>query len=468
MQKLYLAFGLCVALVACGSDDNTKRGGAGESCTSRNDCNDGLVCSNNVCTTSMTQQPIDGGPSTPVTPGPVLSGPGESCTKTADCVTGYKCFDGTCLLSAPPVTQPDAAIIYVTVDAGPTAPVNPVLSGRGETCTQSSDCEQGLICLAISATTNLGVCDKATYGFQTGTNTCYAECKTDLDCCEIPLGTTGVSGDGVTVEYNSCADLLKAMTPYNGSNCGDQATISHECFLYKTYCNCATSNPWKCSAQKRCSYGGTCDATVVGELMKGCPVQTRAGFPVPPCNATTLLCASVAAVGGCTTDDECTGSGVADYPGEICAPGECKCLAASGTCYRKCNNELDCAPGYTCDTTQQLCKPAGECTTDVFCALKLGNVGAKCAAVAGSTAKTCRLPCATDQDCSPSGLTAAAVFTGSVCGADKFCGSLGCSSDAECSLEIPGASGSVLGSVKMFCAAPVTTTSVQWVSAITD
>lgn len=158
---------------------------------------------------------------------------------------------------------------------------------------------------------------------------------------------------------------------------------------------------------------------------------------------------------------------VADGAGETCAPAECICLATAGTCYRKCNAELDCKPGFTCDPTQQLCKPAGDCTTEAFCAVSLGNVSAKCAAVAGSTAKTCLLPCKSDQDCSRSGLSAS-KFTGSVCGVDGYCGSLGCTSDAECSLDLKGASGTVLGSVKMFCAAPVAGASVQWTSAITD
>ena len=52
---------------------------------------------------------------------------------------------------------------------------------------------------------------------------------------------------------------------------------------------------------------------------------------------------------------------------------------------------------------------------------------------------------------------------GSICGKDNFCGSMGCTSDAECSLTVTGA-----GSVKMFCAAPVSTSTVQWTSAITS
>jgi len=466
MQKLYLAFGLSVVLAACSSKDNTKRGGDGESCTSHNDCTGSLLCLSGVCRATAAVAPIDGGPTTPVTVPPVLSAIGESCTKTADCVSPAKCYAGVCAL-APTVTVPntDAAIIHVvvdSVDAGAAAPTNPVLGGRGETCTQSADCEKGLICLPISSSTGLGVCDKETYGFTTGTNTCYAECKTKEDCCELPLGLSGSSLDGGTVNFNSCADILRAMKPSTGADCSENPAISHECFLYKTYCNCAAANYWVCTDQKRCSYTNSCDPTVTGEAMKGCPTKTRAGFALPTCNATTKLCAAVAAAGGCKNNDECTGMVVADGAGETCAANECVCVVSAGTCYRRCDNELDCAPGYTCDTTQKLCKPAGECTTNAFCATKLKNAGALCATAADGVTKNCRLPCATDQDCSPSGLSGSA-FTGLICGADHLCGSMGCTSDLECASTASGT-----GSVKMFCLPPVAATVVQWASAITD
>ena len=72
----------------------------------------------------------------------------------------------------------------------------------------------------------------------------------------------------------------------------------------------------------------------------------------------------------------------------------------------------------------------------------------------------CKLPCTTDQDCSPSGLTGA--FTGSVCASDGYCASMGCASDAECFKSVGGAN------IKMFCTAPVVGTANPYASAITD
>jgi len=454
MQKLGLVFGLCVAVTACGGS-SVNRGGLGESCTSRDDCSGNLVCYNNVCSQSVgAPSAADGGGVT--TPLPVLGGAGESCTRRADCSDGLRCFAGICAASEP-----------APVDAGPQPPSNPVLSDRGETCTTSSDCTAGLICLPSLGTSGLGICDVEKYDLAPGANSCHAECKTDLDCCELPLGLAATPIDGGPATYNSCADLLKAMAPFIGSNCNDHPAISHECFLYKTYCDCSASNkPWKCSTEMRCVYNKPCDPTVTGEVMKGCPAKTRASFPVSSCNNLTKTCAA-GGPAGCTMNDDCTGQPVADHPREACAPGECACVIASGSCYRKCDAELDCRAGYTCDTTQALCKPAGQCTTDAFCAVALHDATAKCVAAAGGTAKTCKIPCRTDQDCSPSGLGGTS-FTGSVCGADKFCGSMGCSKDDECSLLITGDDDTPLGSIKMFCAPSAAGTGIEWTSAITD
>lgn len=463
MQKLSMAFALCLGIAACGGD-KINRGGQNESCNSHNDCAGGLVCLNGICSKSATPSVVVDGGVVTATP-TVLSKAGESCSKRADCETGLGCYAGVCALSAPVATPVDAGVVtvtvtntvYVTVDAG----VNTALGARGETCSKTEDCAIGLVCLPLADSVGLGICDLANYGFTTSKKDCANECAVATDCCELPLGTA----------YNSCADLLKAMTPYTASNCSDQTAISKECFLYKTYCDCA-NNPtpaWAC-VSGQCSYTRACDPTVTGEKMNGCPAKTRSSAPVPACNATTRKCVAAAAVTGCTTADDCTTLGTSDT-GETCAPNECVCLTDTARCYRKCNADLDCRAGYTCDITKQVCRPAGSCTvgSNAYCAQTLQNVSAKCvASTAGATTGTCRIPCTIDQDCSPSGILST-KFNGTVCGADKFCGGLGCNSDAECSLSITDGT-TVLGSVKMFCAehAAGTGPAVDYASAITD
>jgi hypothetical protein len=457
MQRILMALGLCAAMAAC-SSEKINRGGLGESCTSHNDCSGDLLCYAGVCLATAATPPssADGGATTPLTPTAQLSKAGESCTKRSDCEIGLGCFSGVCALTAPPPVDAGIIIVtetvYVPIDAG----VNTALGGRGETCSKTQDCDIGLICLPLGEASGLGICDVANYGFKTGTMTCGNECEKKEDCCELPLGTT----------YNSCADLVKAMLPATPATCADQASVSKECFLYKTYCDCATSNPWTCTAGK-CAYAKPCDPTVTGEKMTGCPAKTRSSIPLPACNTKTKLCAAAAAT-GCATAEDCTTSGTSDT-NEPCVTNECVCLAEIGRCYRKCNNNLDCRPGYDCDPVKQVCKPTGSCTVglDAYCAQTLQNVSAKCVAVtAGATVGTCRIPCKIDQDCSPSGLLST-KFNGMVCGADKYCGSIGCTSSAECSAEIKEGT-TVLGSVKMFCAANPAVGGIEYASAITD
>lgn len=467
MRNLCLALGLCLAAAACGGGDDIKRGGAGESCTSSNDCTDPLICDRGMCAAKGATTTPDGG--APVTP-TVLSGPGESCTKTADCVTGYRCFAAVCALAATPEpVKTDAAVINVVVvpiDAGAPVPTNPVLGGRGETCTVSGDCEKGLVCIPNGISQGLGVCDLADYGLTVGGKTCSAECEQNIDCCELPVGMTGSGIDGGTVAYNSCADLVKVMAQSAAlpTTCADVPAVARECFLYKTYCDCATTNPWLCTAGQ-CSYTKACSKA--GETLLGCPTQSRTSSPLSDCNLTTSKCAGPTAAAGCTQDDECVTRGTIDGAGP-CVSNECVCVTdaaygVAGACYRKCAANLDCAAGYVCDTAKRACKLAGGCTTDASCKLSLKNVAAKCVLSAGAaTNGACKVPCKTDQDCSPSGLLSE-PFNGLVCGNDGYCGRIGeCNTSADCAgKDVNGTK------LKMFCAAETSVATNPYASAVT-
>ena len=230
------------------------------------------------------------------------------------------------------------------------------------------------------------------------------------------------------------------------------ASLSRECFLFKTYCDCATNNPWKCTAGS-CGYTKACTGN--GEAIKGCPVQTRTGIPtISTCSVATLTC-STSVKAGCATNDDCLGAFIADVAGEKCVSGECVCATDRGACYRKCNVDLDCAKNYTCKAS--LCNFSGECTMDLDCIQKSGDITAVCAKNA------CKKPCAIDQDCGPSGV-AGTKFKNLVCGADGYCADITgqCSSDDDCAAT---ASNGQL--VKKFCVATTATASVTYASAIT-
>jgi hypothetical protein len=350
------------------------------------------------------------------------------------------CFDQICMAAAPAPSP----------DAGATS--NASAGIRGETCTTNGDCSVGLVCIPNPTAQSIGVCDVAKYNITAGGMTCSAECKQDIDCCELPIGESGAVGDSGAVNYNSCADLRKVLNPADPSGCElDPASPSRECFLYKTYCDCATSIPWKCNAGS-CSYNKLCTGN--GEIIKGCPTQTRTGVPtVSICNLANA-CAATSVKSGCASDDACTGTVIADVAGEKCVLGECVC-ATGGACYRRCNVDLDCAKNYTCKAN--LCTFSGECTKALDCIQKSGDVTSVC------DKNTCKKPCTIDQDCSPSGV-AGTKFKNLVCGADSFCTDITgqCSSDNDCAAT--AANGQL---VKKFCVATTAATTVTYASAIT-
>jgi hypothetical protein len=151
---------------------------------------------------------------------------------------------------------------------------------------------------------------------------------------------------------------------------------------------------------------------------------------------------------------------IVDGAGEKCVSGECVCAVDRGACYRKCNVDLDCAKNYTCDPAKFICIFNGECTANVDCVQKSGDVTAVCVAAT----HTCRKPCAIDQDCGPSGV-AGTKFKNLVCGADGYCADIPgqCSSDDDCAAT--AANGQL---VKKFCVAPpAAAASVTYASAIT-
>lgn len=377
------------------------------------------------------------GSSSTSTPSAVKSKLGESCTRTDDCESNLMCISQTCVQSAPQTATPGG------------------LSKRGETCSVSSDCLSELICVPVlsgNGASGLGRCDYADYNLNPTGKTCWAECNTSADCCELPLEVH----DQDTATYKSCEDIVKTLG--DGASACETTSVgtTHPtlCFLYKTYCDCATSNPWTCTAGI-CNYTKACSINSA-QQPKGCPSYSRAGrATVSTCDLKTNTCAAPA-VSGCKVDTDCDNKmQVADDLSDLCSTGECVCLASLGSCYRRCRNSLECATGYTCDTSRQVCVSSGQCDTDVFCAIRLGKVTAKC------VNKVCKTPCVTDQDCSGSGLGQAKgnVFNGEVC-VSNYCVPLGCSSDAECAT----ASG-----VKLFCQTTPAATAAETVrSAITN
>jgi hypothetical protein len=453
------------AIVAGCSDDDDPHptpSGEGESCTRTADCESKLACIEGTCVEGSSPDaghgsggrgnggspgssggsPSSGGSGGMTPTPPPLGEEGESCTSRADCKAGLACILQTCTSAGPPGGG-DA-------DGGPTTPT-PTLGQRGESCGSVRDCAKGLTCIPRPGI-GAGICDVESYGLTPTGKACIGECTAAKDCCELPTGV--IISDPVNssfVAVSSCADIVQVMLAGDPSVC-DAATPppakDPACFYYKTYCECA-ANTWACT-DNHCAYTAPCSKD--GNVLKGCPTQTRTGNPTASstCDTTAKKCQPVAT--GCAKPADCDTKPVFDDQTDTCQKDECTCVQTR--CYRKCDEDLDCPARFTCDTKQTVCTPAPACTDSNFCATSLGDVRAQC------QDGKCVLPCSSDHDCSPSGISGGGAFNSRVCGTDGFCATLGCSSDDECGMTGTG--------VRMFCVEPPTPTAGAIRSAITD
>jgi len=471
-----LALSLSAALVACsGDDDDDSKASSGtpsalgESCARTADCASGLVCLDNRCekkgssasggnagegtggstggtkssggtgggtggstggtTAGSAGKAGSAGSGTVTTPPPVLGGEGESCTKAADCKTDLHCFNQRC-----EAIESNGA----GGEAGGTSnpPPSVRLGQQGETCTLSSDCVVGLACLPTQIGGGLGaigVCSVTSAGIQPTGKDCHAECVTAADCCELPPSILNQFSVG------SCTDIANDL---DGIDCTDPGSFAVECFLQATYCQCA-KNTWDCTDAGQCVYTASC--TDDGWATGGCPSKTRSDVSTPTilCN-TDGKCAPDPTTPVCTKDADCLNKPVHDIA-DTCTDGECACYKPEGNCYRKCGNDLDCAPGNVCNAKLLLCEPATVCSDDLTCQTRNHNINSVC--VDGG----CQTKCVTDLDCNA--LTGGSLAR--VCGSDHTCKALGCSSNDECSLN----------GVHMFCADVTTGTGGTVVSS---
>jgi hypothetical protein len=408
-------------------------------------------------------------------PGLAVSAEGESCTRTSDCANDLACIANTCLAKGSTVSDggviigPDGGVMTPPQngpDSGP-APVPeaaapPRVSALGEGCQVTADCAGGLVCIPSSPYGGPGICDLASYGLTPTGKTCSGECNTGADCCELPtnVGTIG------TTAVHTCQDILTAVLLGNMTQCTQSPTaalaVGIGCFYYATYCStCAANNIWSCT-NNQCVYNHSCQNS--GNVLNGCPSETRTNHATPTTNCDTMsnTCKAAAQVGTCSADADCDGKLTNDNVALTCRGGDCTCYQQA--CYVKCAGDLDCRQGYHCDAAAtKLCVQNTTCSTDADCTVSTGSANAKC------SMGTCKTTCKSDHDCGASGAIHNAFvnnFAGEVCGADGFCDPLGCSGDSDCQNAGSNPGGSAL---HLFCVTKATTPGAPVVqSAITN
>ncbi|MEP7052212.1 MAG: hypothetical protein ABJB12_17740 [Pseudomonadota bacterium] len=447
------AASLGAALIVGCSDKDAKptSSKAGESCVRTSDCADGLSCLANVCYASGHVTTPGGGeggePSAP--PVPSLGSEGESCSSRLDCEAGLGCFNQRC--TTPPTTTP------MGEGGAPSTGTGIQLGERGETCRVNGDCSTELKCIPSTTTAGVGVCDLSTYGVKATGQVCGGECKAATDCCQLPTLLQ-------TATIKSCKDIDDAIT-VGAIDCAAAGAASTLCFQQATYCSGCSAKTWDCK-DNTCVYKPACVVAVANDTPTGCPTYSRIRtLTALSCNADTKKCQGPTAAVACTTDASCATKPVFDRAAastDVCSAGECTCYPPSHECYRKCSRDIECAAGSTCDTTSHVCMSVGTCSSDSECATAKHNVDYKC------DAGTCKLPCAFDRDCSPSGhgnisgLAGGSSFNNMVCSSGSgFCEDVAgnCTKETQC----PAING-----LKTFCVDSPTASGSTVSSAVSD
>lgn len=345
MRVLLSSILLSLVMIACGTD--VKRGNAGESCTSANDCADGLACRALVCVASGSQAATEADAGNPETDS-------SSCSARRDCPEGSMCVSNVCQ----------------TVTMGTTT--NARRGGRGESCTAANDCEPELSCLT-------GMCRESGLALPHLPKACFrVECETKEDCC-------------ASFVPNANCETYKA-------NCDSDPIF---CNTYRTLCVCSktceeelcVSEVPGCMTDQECTsaqtpfcVAGQCHQCNQDSACPGASSKCAAGVCMSPCtddaNCPLLYtCEENACVRtGCESDREC--AFITSNPRAKCTDNDCK---------TPCSTDSDCSSMDPTNRSFEACVD-GECKfvgceTDRECRAALGI-----AAMPGKVRAVCREP----------------------------------------------------------------------------
>lgn len=211
------------------------------------------------------------------------------------------------------------------------------LSRKGEACQTTNDCESGLSCVPLPATTsggvsvNLGggICVTGEFNVATTAKECAViECSEAADCCPTP----------------------STQCPFYQAECADAGPGSSGCTSYDRFCKCDT-------ARLTCTNGR--------------------------CGSICNLDAE------CGTGNKCVGGKCVQCLDDSTCQAGWTCQ--NGSCTPPCTSDGDCPMFQRCQVGK--CVDGG-CQTDRECIAATKNVEATC----GTDGK-CIVPCQTDLEC---------------------------------------------------------------------
>lgn len=265
---------------------------------------------------------------------------------------------------------------------------------KGKACDGAGNCVDGAVTK----------CDP--YKCDGGGKVCLAKCSVDGDCTDTTffcdaLGlctkkkTNGAScGEAKECASGSCADGVCCDVACNGQceACAESAS--------KGTCVAITGDPrgtrTACAGDKALGCAGKCDGTnraaCFFDVGKECGTTCSAGSQtVSQCDGTgackagavttcdPYVCAADRCKTSCASGSDCAAG--YDCSSGACTPSGAKCSGdglavinsdgtpqtcgayrcSGGACVKSCNQtDVDCAPGYTCDTSTHACVPSGQ------------------------------------------------------------------------------------------------------------
>jgi hypothetical protein len=272
------------------------------------------------------------------------SSAGESCTKTSDCNDGLKCLDGTCYKGSTSSggSANNAGGEGNTAGTAPVGPKPPVLGGLGESCTKRADCEDGLACLSQRCSEDGG--GTGGEGNSVGPvlggvgETCglTSDCEAGLAC--LPSDGGGYGSVGVCT-------LLDGNVQPTGKECGAECEAAADC----------------------------CELPIIEQTTTGaasCADLAKLVDAVPDCAVATGVNGAICLAFNSYCDDNCGAKTWACENGACQFAAKCtKATAVVGGCPSYTRGGT---PIPTCDVKAGTCTGpavvATGCTTDAKCA----------------------------------------------------------------------------------------------------
>jgi hypothetical protein len=347
------AAALCGALMAGGCGDSTHlRGGEGESCVSRNDCERDLRCFDNVCVAEdeADDAKSDAGPKSGggnggtggdedaggAPPPPALGREGDPCNAGSECERSFACLGNVC-----------------SVEGGASGTR---YGARGETCRAKNDCSGELACLN-------NVCVEATIPLSISPKECHrVECEADEECCK-----------GFEPDEN--CEAFKA-------NCEMDPIF---CNTYRSLCECNQKcEAFMCiAAPPGCGDDVECDSTQTPFCVDGACAQCASDANCPGEGA---RCIEGACTSACERDEQCAllqecvdgrceDVGCKSHRECVFLLGQVRAECLDGECLVPCDADIECASSnmprgfQVCDEGR--CVFVG-CETDAECRAYLG------------------------------------------------------------------------------------------------